>query len=193
MGAVKSALSNMDLSRTPTEETLRRALLQAERLVNSRPLTQIPVDPEEEESLTPNHFLLGSSSGIKPEATRDDVLLPDNYKNWQAIVASFWQRFVREYLPSISMRAKWFKKVRPLQEGDLVFICDQDHRGGWKRGRITKVATDSESGQVRDVVVETGDGRSFRRGACSVAPILRNEDLLVEDRKSLPIQNEEKQ
>ena len=193
VGAVKSALSNMDLSRTPTEETLRRALLQAERLVNSRPLTQIPVDPEEEESLTPNHFLLGSSSGIKPEATRDDVLLPDNYKNWQAIVASFWQRFVREYLPSISMRAKWFKKVRPLQEGDLVFICDQDHRGGWKRGRITKVATDSESGQVRDVVVETGDGRSFRRGACSVAPILRNEDLLVEDRKSLPIQNEEKQ
>jgi hypothetical protein len=176
----------MNLSRTPSEETLRR-VLQAERLLNSRPLTQIPVDPEEEEeSLTPNHFLLGSSSGIKPEATRDDVL----GNNWQV---SFWQRFLRKYGPIISMRAKWFKKVRPLQEGDLVFICDQDHRGGWKRGRITKVATDSESGQVRDVVVETGDGRSFRRGACSVAPILRNEDLLVEDRKSLPIQNEEKQ
>lgn len=60
---------NMELARTPTEEMLRRLLMQAERLINSRPMTEIPVDPEEEESLTPKHFLLGSSNGIKPGAT----------------------------------------------------------------------------------------------------------------------------
>ena len=174
VGVVKSSLRNMDLSRTPTEETLRRALVQAERLVNSRPLTHIPVDPEEKESLTPNHFLLGSSSGLKADSGHtNDEDLNKNLKDWEQIVSSFWMRFVKEYLPQISARSKWSTKVEPLKENDLVFICDQDHRSGWKRGRIVKVFTDKESGQVRDVVVSTGDGKTYRRGACAVAPIIR--------------------
>ena len=101
VGVVKSALHHMDLGKTPSEETLRRALLQAERLVNSRPLTHIPVDPEEEEPLTPNHFLLGTSSGLKTAADEGVVDLKESLAEWERIAASFWKRFVKEYLPTI--------------------------------------------------------------------------------------------
>ena len=175
VGIVKSSLRNMDLSRTPSEEELRRALAQAERLVNSRPLTRIPVDPEEEESLTPNHFILGTSSGLKPDVHPSGDL-GATLKEWEHIVASFWNRFVKEYLPTISARAKWTNKVEPLKVNDIVFVCDQDPRGGWRRGRIEKVYTDRESDQVRDVLVRTADGKVYRRGACAVAPIVRSEN-----------------
>lgn len=44
---------------TPRLETLRGLVLEAANLINSLPLTNVPVDPAEMEPLTPNHFLLG--------------------------------------------------------------------------------------------------------------------------------------
>ena len=36
--------------------------MQVEHNVNSRPITKMSVDPKDDEALTPNHFLIGSSS-----------------------------------------------------------------------------------------------------------------------------------
>lgn len=176
VGAVKAALTNLGLPRTPSEERLRRALYQAECLVNRRPLTEIPVDPEEEECLTPNHFLLGSSNGSKPESTIAEWQPRKALADWERIVGHFWERFRTEYLPTISARSKWRTKVEPLKVGDVVFLCDDDHRSGWQRGRVVEALMDKESGQVRQVVVETADGRRYRRGVTKVAPILRMTD-----------------
>ncbi|XP_053668305.1 uncharacterized protein LOC128718710 [Anopheles marshallii] len=64
--SVKAAISTvMEINNKPDDETFETVLLDAEAMVNSRPLTYIPVDPENQEALTPNHFLLGSSSGVK--------------------------------------------------------------------------------------------------------------------------------
>ena len=59
----------MELRRTPSEEQLPHGLVPVERLLNARPLTEIPADDEEGECLTPNHFLVGSSNGLKAEET----------------------------------------------------------------------------------------------------------------------------
>lgn len=171
VGVVKRSLEEMEISRTPSEAALRWALNRAERLVNSRPLTEIPVDDEEEESLTPNHFLFGTSSGRKNDVPRENWDPQASLADWEELLAHFWKRFVKEYLPIISARSKWHTETKPLQIGDLVFICDDDHRKGWRRGRVTHVVADKQSRQVRDVTVETADGHRYRRGASDVAPI----------------------
>ena len=46
----------------PKEETLLTVLAEMEHSVNSHPLTIVSSDPQEKEALTPNHFLIGTSS-----------------------------------------------------------------------------------------------------------------------------------
>ena len=62
--SVKTALSATLHQRAPKEEVLLTLLVEAEHVVNSRPLTHVSVDPNDPEALTPNHFLLGTSSGL---------------------------------------------------------------------------------------------------------------------------------
>ena len=45
---------------SPKEHVLQSLLIVVDNIVNSRPLTHLPISTHEEEPLTPNHFLLGS-------------------------------------------------------------------------------------------------------------------------------------
>lgn len=61
--SVKQAIGTIiEAPRLPDDETLATILADAESMINSRPLTYVPLESADEESLTPNHFLLGSSS-----------------------------------------------------------------------------------------------------------------------------------
>ncbi|KAG5885001.1 hypothetical protein JTB14_003534 [Gonioctena quinquepunctata] len=71
--AVEIALYDALPSRTPTDPLLRSCLISAENVVNSRPLTYLPLDSEESEALTPNNFLVGCSNGDKTMAKLDDA------------------------------------------------------------------------------------------------------------------------
>lgn len=134
--------------------------IEVENIVNSRPLTYIPIDTENHESLTPNHFLLGSSNGVKSIATfKDDTkVMWDNWRTSQRYAEHFWSRWVQEYLPSLTRRSKWFTAVKPIEEGDIVIITDPNSpRNLWPKGRIiaTKLSRD---GQVRSATVQTSSG-----------------------------------
>lgn len=134
VAATKRALEGMSLPRTPTEEILRRLLANAERLVNSRPLTEIPIDPKEEDSLTPNHFLMGSSHGVKDPDLEPVADVKSSHHAWEEMMGHFWERWRNEYLPTIAARSKWHKPTASLVVGDLVFVCDDSYRS-WIRNR----------------------------------------------------------
>ena len=63
--SIKSVLMKILPKRDLREEHLRAALADVENILNSRPLTYVPLESSDKEALTPNHFLLGSSSGIR--------------------------------------------------------------------------------------------------------------------------------
>ena len=101
-------------------------LAEVEHTVNSRPLIHVPLDPRDDEALTPNHFLLGSSSdrikferfGIKDQCLRKQWTIAQNLANM------FWGRWIREYLPTLLPRKKWFDRADPLKVSDVVLTAD---------------------------------------------------------------------
>ena len=57
--AISAILGNADIN----DEELTKAIIGAESLINSRPLTYQSSDPEDNTPLTPNHFLHGQVGG----------------------------------------------------------------------------------------------------------------------------------
>lgn len=162
------AMDGLAARRGPVEERLRWLLSRAEYLINSRPLI------DEGSTMTPNDLLLGPSN----ERTNDDdqpadTRVEDFMAERERWVQGFWQWWTAAYLPTLAIRSKWRTKPLNLAVGDVVFICEDDYRYGWRKGRVVEVRLDGESGQVRRVVVRTADGNLYRRHASKVAPIVR--------------------
>ncbi|XP_062557391.1 uncharacterized protein LOC134222264 [Armigeres subalbatus] len=62
--SIKNAMTTMPQNEKLDDEGLQTLIVEAEAVVNSRPLTYLPLDSAEQEALTPNHFILGSSTGV---------------------------------------------------------------------------------------------------------------------------------
>ena len=67
--AINAILGNADI----TDEELMTAIIGAEGLINSRPLTYQSTDPADDVPLTPNHFLHGQIGGQFAPTTVDDT------------------------------------------------------------------------------------------------------------------------
>ncbi|XP_065368851.1 uncharacterized protein LOC135961283 [Calliphora vicina] len=145
----------------PKEHTLQSFLIEAENIVNSRPLTHLPVSPEDEEPLTPNHFLLGSANTAQtPEGIEitKPVVLKKQWRIARQLRDHFWKRWVVEYLPTLTRRSKWCEHTKPVAPGDLLLICDPAvSRRDWKRGRVVNVFPGSD-GVIRRADVQTSSG-----------------------------------
>lgn len=171
--SVKTSLEKALPERIPTEACLYSVLCEVEAIVNSRPLTYVDSAADAIEALTPNHFLLGSSSGIKPlgDFTDDPRLLRLEYQRQQVIIKAFWQRWTNEYLPTISKRTKWYDTVDPIRVGDVVAIVLSETPYTWQLGRITEIVQ-SKDGGVRQAVVKTATGL-LRRPASKLAVLVK--------------------
>ncbi|XP_055537951.1 uncharacterized protein LOC129725781 [Wyeomyia smithii] len=74
--SVKTAMEEAYSDGNLNDEGLQTLVVEAESLVNSRPLTYLPLDSEESEALTPNHFLLGCSGGVKQPVSITGISKP---------------------------------------------------------------------------------------------------------------------
>ncbi|XP_062545514.1 uncharacterized protein LOC134212033 [Armigeres subalbatus] len=171
--SIKTAMSAIaNHQHHPSDEVLQTVATEAEAIVNSRPLTYVPLDSAEQEALTPNHFLLFGTRGIVQPATSVTSVgnsLRDSWRLAHYLVDQFWGRWIREYLPTITRRTKWFDPVKPLEVGDLVLVVEENKRNGWLRGRIVEV-TKASDGQVRRAIVQTKNG-FLNRPAVKIAPL----------------------
>lgn len=163
---VKRVLRHTMKHESPKEHVLQSLLIEAENIINSRPLTHLPISPDEEEPLTPNHFLLGM-----PNITQTPAVSVPNEKifklkkQWRIVRSlrdRFWKRWVLKYLPTLTRRVKWCESTKPIKEGDVVFICDPNlPRNQWRRGLVTRLYAGSD-GVIRRVSVQTSTGELQR-------------------------------
>ena len=113
-----------------------------EQALNSRPITPVSADSHELEALTPNQFLLGQNTTSFPS------LLPgehfDHKKSYvraQSYAHAIWSRWLREFVPSLNKRIKWYNHSDfTLKTGDLVWVIDPDSSSGYyPLARIVKL------------------------------------------------------
>ena len=124
-----------------TEDELLTVFCQVEAVLNSRPLTKVSDDVNDDEVLTPNHFLTpgGMGTSVSVDACSDDQYRR-RWRYVQHLADRFWKRWLREYLPIIQHRQKWVDGSPDIRLGDVVLLVDElAHRNQWSRGLVTKV------------------------------------------------------
>ncbi|KAM8701708.1 hypothetical protein ACLKA7_007693 [Drosophila subpalustris] len=163
--STKSILSEILPSGGLREEILRAALADVECTINSRPLTYVPLESPESEALTPNHFLLGHSSGLREKGSevQSGAMLAKGFRVASQLADQFWKRWLREYLPTLTRRTKWFQpSPDPIAVDDIVVVVDENSkRNSWPKGIVLDVHR-SRDGQVRSAVVRTMEGMMTR-------------------------------
>lgn len=154
---VKQTLLSLTKDQILDDESLHTFICEVEAIMNSRPLTTNPDSPNDLEPLTPNHLLLLKGQPTLPPGLfqKSDTYSRRRWKQIQYLADIFWKRWVREYLPNLQERQKWFKKKRNYANGDIVLIADPTApRGSWMLGKVIDTKKDSK-GIVRSLTLKT--------------------------------------
>ncbi|XP_070854714.1 uncharacterized protein [Drosophila suzukii] len=153
----KTVLKSICPHYTFNDESLRCALMEAQFIINSRPLTFVSLDSEDDSALTPNHLLMGSSNGYKP-IKEEKMNLRRHWNEVKLFGDRFWQRWVKEFTPVLTRRTKWFERCPPISVGSVVIIVDENlPRNLWLKGRVTNTIP-AKDGQVRRATIKTQHG-----------------------------------
>ena len=139
---MNTILSNADI----TDEELMSAIVGAEGLLNSRPLTYQSAHVNDILPLTPNHFLYGQIGGeFAPRTVDTTNFYPrTRWRRVQELVCHFWNQ------------EKWHRQYKDFKIGDIVLLVSSDTpRAQWPLGRVIKVYPGPD-GHVRTVDINSG-------------------------------------
>ena len=141
------------------DELLRTFLVEAELVVNSRPLTYPDMNsPDSEEPITPLQLLTLKAKVVYPPPglfVKEDIYCRKRWRRVQYLADQFWIKWKKEYLPTLQERRKWTGPKDNLQAGDVVLLMDENiPRCQWSRGIVTYVFP-SKDELTRKVTIKT--------------------------------------
>ncbi|XP_055589710.1 uncharacterized protein LOC129741920 [Uranotaenia lowii] len=170
-----------------TAEAMQTVLCQIEGCLNSRPLTACSEDPDDQQILTPGHFLIGDALKAIPEPDLCDV--PTNRLSlWQAMqhkVQRFWKLWSTDYLNQLQQRSKNYFQKPNVVVGKLVLLKEDNLPPlKWSVGRVTAVHPGADN-LVRVVDVKVPSGAVYDR------PISKICLLPINDAEDGPSSNNE--
>ena len=147
-----------------TPDVFATIVSEAECLVNSRPLTHVRSNHEDDNPLTPNHFLLGRPFCNVPGAVFNETLTLKS-SAWTQVkqrLQQIWKRLLTEYVPSLNKRQKWTSCEAALEvDGVVWFLEEFTPRGIWPLGRVTRTFTGPDD-IARSCEVKTALGKLNR-------------------------------
>ena len=125
------------------EEQFQTFMIEAEAIVNSRPLTVENLNDPDSLPITPNQLLTMKAKVVLPPPgtfQKNDLYCRRRWRAVQYLADEFWQRWRKEFLIIQQDRQKWKKNKRNFAVGDVVLVKDSDlPRNQWCTARITEV------------------------------------------------------
>ena len=124
---------------TLTMEEFSTLLTQIEAILNSRPISPMSSDPNDDAPLSPGHFLIGSQLTALPERSysRKRISLPKRFELVRTLTEQFWNRWSREYLSNLQPLTKWRDTTDASKAGDVVLIMEDNVPPlQWPRAKI---------------------------------------------------------
>ena len=182
--STKRCLKKVIRNSSLTYDELETVLIEAENIINNRPLSYIDTDTTEE-IITPNHLIFGRSL---PIASNESSQIPIDSRNRsfkrrvlyrQKVLRDFRNRWKKEYLVNLrqSERVSGTKQIRSPKVGDVVLIQGDCPRLQWKLGRIVGLI-DSEDGICRGAeVIVSGTKNIVKRSIKTLYPLEENSSL----------------
>ena len=156
--AMMATLSQANL----TDEELVTAMVSAEGLLNSRPLTAVRTDVDDAAPLTPMHFLAGQCELTLPLEEVAELHPQRRWRLLQQLLRQVWRRWLREILPRLNVLQQWSRRSRNMKPGDIVLCMDKSTpRGRWPLAKVIEVFPGSD-GLVRVVNIRIGAKQSKR-------------------------------
>jgi len=114
-------------------------------------------DIEDNEVLTPGHFLIGRPPLDVVESIQDNEKIGslDRWKLIKKMKTNFWMKWKDEYLYTLQKRYKWKKGVPNIEKRPVVLLKDENcHPARWPMGKVKDVQKDKDD-KVRVVNVKT--------------------------------------
>ena len=107
------------------------------------------------------------------------LIIKKFFRQTQAYANLIWDRFRKEYLPTLNNRQKRRSTANEiLKEGYLFWLIgDIDKRGYYNLGRVTETI-DGSAGVFRSAIVRTNDG-VYKRPVVKLAPVLSGIDVFA--------------
>ena len=117
-------MGNADIN----DEELVTIFVGAAGLINSRPLTYQSSHPADDVPLTPNHFLCGQFGGTFAPDSVDETQfnLTKRWRRVQELIRHFWQRWLKQLIPSLNSCKKWNSEKGDFKLGDVVLLLSTD-------------------------------------------------------------------
>ncbi|GFW22081.1 integrase catalytic domain-containing protein [Trichonephila clavipes] len=145
--------------------------VQIETVLNSRPICPLSNDPNDVETLTLAHFLVGSSLVAIPDPDYTEIPM-NRLSRWQLVQRMnqhFWRKWSSEYLNRLQQRPKWCKGNVGFKEGDLVLVKPSENSDSlkWHLARILKLHPGKDN-IVRVVTLKDKQG-IYRRPVTKIA------------------------
>lgn len=174
--SVKTALKKVIGRQCLDFVELSTVLAEVEAVINSRPLTHVPDDPNDGAALTPASFLTGRRLTTLPggetrawESNASSLRM--FWKKRKHMLHAFWQAWQHEYL--LQLRSAYASKQTRTEGpkiGDVVLVRENIPRLLWKRGVICSLFP-GRDGNVRSCVVRMPQGKFVRRPVQHLYPL----------------------
>ena len=144
-----------------TQDELATAMAEVEAVVNSRPLSYVSTE-DEEEPLSPSHLMTGRRVMSLPDGpcnrdNEDDINVgPDDLTRRMVylnnVLDHFWKRWSHEYLLELRNSHRQTHSTTDFDTisiGDIVSVQDENHpRGFWKTAKVEDLMT-GRDGRIR--------------------------------------------
>ncbi|XP_057705305.1 uncharacterized protein LOC130923571 [Corythoichthys intestinalis] len=147
-----------------THEVLVTFMAEVSAIINARPIVPVSTDPGDPQILTPATLL--TQKGTPLQAPAGDFTVSDLYRHqWrqvQHLANTFWNKWKKDFLPTLQPRRKWQSNQPNIVPGSTVVLKDsQLPRNQWPLGLITQVYP-SKDGKVRTVEVKIAKSEGIK-------------------------------